>query len=213
MPALLHLDSSPMGEASISRRLTAEFAQRWRNANRQGRVIYRDVAATAIPVVTAAWVAANYTPKESRTQQQHDLLALSTELTGELLEAKEYVIGVPMHNWGPSSSFKLWVDQILRFGDIVALTPEGPRGLLGSKRATFVVAAGRHYRPGSEDAPRNHLVPWLRTFFGYLGVKDMRFLFADGAAEVRYGKIEQAAFLAPHIQAIETLSVERWKRP
>lgn len=213
MPALLHLDSSPMGDASISRRLTAEFAQRWRGANPRGKVIYRDVTALTIPVITAAWVAANYTPKESRTQEQHSLLALSTELIGELLEAEEYVIGVPMHNWGPPSSFKLWIDQILRFGDIVALTAEEPRGMLGNKRATFVIAAGRHYSPGSVDAPRNHLVPWLRTFFGYLGVNDMQFIFADGAAEVRYGKIEQAAFLAPHMQVIEALSAERWKRP
>jgi FMN-dependent NADH-azoreductase len=213
MPALLHLDSSPMGEASISRRLTAEFARHWRRANPQGKVIYRDATAITIPVITAAWVAANYTPKESRTPEQHSLLTLSTELTSELLEAGEYVIGVPMHNWGPSSSFKLWIDQILRFGDTVALTPEGPRGMLGNKRATFVVAAGRHYGSNCVDAPRNHLVPWLRTFFGYLGMNDMQFVFADGAAEVRYGKIERAAFLAPHIQAIEALSAERWKRP
>jgi FMN-dependent NADH-azoreductase len=176
-------------------------------------VIYRDVTEIAIPVITAEWVAANYTPKSSRTQQQHDLLALSTELVSELLEAEEYVIGIPMHNWGPSSSFKLWIDQILRFGDIVALTPEGPKGMLGSKRATFVVAAGRHYGSRCVDAPRNHLIPWLRTFFGYLGMNDMQFIFADGVAEVRYGRIEQAAFLAPHIQAIEALSADRWKRP
>jgi FMN-dependent NADH-azoreductase len=31
----------------------------------------------------------------------------SSPMTGELLDADEYVIGVPMHNWGPSSSFKL----------------------------------------------------------------------------------------------------------
>jgi FMN-dependent NADH-azoreductase len=201
-----------MGEASISRRLTAELARRWRSAHPKGKVIYRDVTGTAIPVITAAWVAANYTPKESRTQEQHDLLALSTELVAELLEADEYVIGVPMHNWGPSSSFKLWIDQILRFGDIIALTADGPKGMLRNKRATFVIAAGRRYGPGSDDAPRNYLEPWLRTFFGYLGLRDMRFLLADGAADVRYGKIEQAAFLAPHIRTIETLA-ERWNTP
>jgi hypothetical protein len=42
-------------------------------------------------------------------------------------------------------------------------------------------------------------------------MNDMQFLFADGAADVRYGKIEQAAFLAPHIHAIEALAAERWK--
>src|SRR5262249_11166479 len=130
MPILLHIDSSPMGDASISRCLTREFVQRWRIANPHGEVISRDLTTIGIPVIDAAWVAANYTPRESRTRHQNDLLAVSTELTGEVMRADEYVIGVPMHNWGPASSFKLWVDQIVRFGETVDLTPAGIKGSL-----------------------------------------------------------------------------------
>ena len=208
MPTLLHVDSSPMGEASISRHLTREFVQRWRSSNPQGKVISRDLSTIDIPVIDAAHVAANYTPKESRTQKQNEALALSTEFTKEVLDADEYVIGVPMHNWGPSSSFKLWTDQIVRFGETVAITPSGLKGTLDKKRATFFIAAGRRYGPGSPDASRNHLEPWLRTFFGNLGVMDMRFVLADGTAEVRYGKVDRAAFLAPHIEAMQSLFAE-----
>ncbi|MEI9976076.1 MAG: NAD(P)H-dependent oxidoreductase [Ignavibacteriota bacterium] len=116
MPTLLHIDSSPMGEDSVTRYLTREFVRLWRFANPLGRVISRDLAANEIPVVDAAWVRANMTPKESRTPEQNEVLALSTILTGEVLDADEYVFGIPMHNWGPSASFKLWVDQIVRFG-------------------------------------------------------------------------------------------------
>jgi FMN-dependent NADH-azoreductase len=69
MPILLHIDSSPMGAASISRRLTQEFVERWRRANPQAKVLSRDLTTVAIPPVDAEWVAANYTPKELRTQQ------------------------------------------------------------------------------------------------------------------------------------------------
>lgn len=205
MSILLHIDSSPMGEASISRQLTREFVQRWRAANPQGEVISRDLTTIAIPVIDAAWISANLTPVESRTQQQNDVLALSTELTRELLDADEYVIGVPMHNWGPSSSFKLWVDQVVRFGETIAVTPSGLRGTLGKKRATLFVAAGRRFGPHSEDAARNHLKPWLQTFFNNLGVRDLRFVLADGAAEVNRGKIDRTAFLTPHIEAMQSL--------
>jgi len=205
MPVLLQIDSSPMGEFSISRSLTGEFARQWAAVNPEGRVIYRDLTATAMPVIDAAWVAANYTPKESRSREQHEMLKLSDELTAELLEADEYVIGVPMHNWGPSSSFKLWVDQIVRFGETMAITPNGLKGMLGEKRATFLIAAGRNYGPGSADAGSNYLQPWLRTFFGNLGITEMQFVFADGTAAVRYGRIDRATFLAPHVEAIEAL--------
>src|SRR5579862_5776277 len=125
MSTLLHVDSSPMGENSISRKLSREFVQRWVCANPEGTVLRRDLAKMVIPVVDQAWIAANYTPRESRSAEQNEVLALSTELTREVLDADEYVIGVPMHNWGPSASFKLWSDQIVRFGETIAITPSG----------------------------------------------------------------------------------------
>jgi FMN-dependent NADH-azoreductase len=205
MPTLLHIDSSPMGDASVSRRLTSEFAQRWRRANPVGKVIARDLTRIAIPVVDAEWIGANYTPKELRTGRQHDVLAVSSELTAELLHADESVIGVPMHNWGPASSFKLWVDQVVRFGETLTLTPAGMQGTLGQKRATVFLSAGRHFDAQSADVTRNHLEPWIRTFFGNLGVRDLRLVFADGTADLKRGSIEPDAFFAPHIAAIQSL--------
>ena len=54
MPTLLHLDSSPMGDHSISRHLTAEFVQQWRQANPGGQIIRRDLTATSIEPITGA---------------------------------------------------------------------------------------------------------------------------------------------------------------
>jgi FMN-dependent NADH-azoreductase len=50
--------------------------------------------------------------------------------------------------------------------------------------------------------------PWLRTFFGYLGVRNMQYVIADGAAAVKYGKIDHAAFMAPHPKTIRALFSE-----
>jgi FMN-dependent NADH-azoreductase len=205
MPILLHIDSSPMGEDSISRCLTAEFVRRWRCANSEGKVLSRELAAMDIPVIDAAWVAANLTPADARTPEQNEILGLSTRLTRDLLDADEYVFGIPMHNWGPSSSFKLWADQVVRFGETVKFHSSGPKGALVSKRATFFLTAGRRYNSASADAPINHLEPWLRTFFGNLGVTDMRFTFVDGTADVKYGKADRVTFLAPHLAAVRSL--------
>jgi len=198
---LLQIDCSPMGEAAISRLLTKEFAQRWLTANPQGTVVTRDLARNAIPVIDAAWVRANYTPKELRTHEQNQLLKLSTELIAELLDADEYVIGMPIHNWGPPSSFKLWVDHI------VTPSSNSEKPLTG-KHATFIIAAGRVYACGSKDASKNHVVPWLRTLFGSLGVADMQFVLVDGTRETNNGKIDRETFLAPHVEAIQAFFAE-----
>jgi FMN-dependent NADH-azoreductase len=205
MPTLLHIDSSLMGEASLSHQLTQEFAQQWRNANPQGRVIARDLAKIEIPVIDAAWVFANQTPKASRTPEQNSRLALSTEFIQEMFDADEYVLGVPMYNWGPSSSFKLWLDQTLRFGETLLHTGSGPKGTLDRKRATFIITAGATYTPGSPGAALNYLEPWLRTYFGYLGIQSMQFLLADGAINVLQGRIDRQSFLAPHLETIQSL--------
>jgi FMN-dependent NADH-azoreductase len=62
MPTLLHIDASPLGEASISRHLSAEFVRQWREANPQGEIITRDLTVSSIPPVDGHWVGAAYTP-------------------------------------------------------------------------------------------------------------------------------------------------------
>jgi FMN-dependent NADH-azoreductase len=198
MATLLQIDSSPMGEHSISRRLTREFVTQWRCANPEGRVISRDLTTLVIPAVTSAWVTANDAPEKSRTADQKDLLWLSSAFARELLDADEYVMGVPVHNWGPPAVFKLWVDH--------TVTPRGPK--LDGKRATFVITAGNCYGPGPGIVAENCLEPWLRTLFGGLGVTDMHFHSVDETVETKSGKIDRADFLRPRAAAIQALLAE-----
>ncbi|MEX3526751.1 MAG: NAD(P)H-dependent oxidoreductase [Burkholderia sp.] len=205
MLTLLQIDSSPMGDASISRRLTQEYVRSWRHAHPDGLVRSRDLARTAMPVIDAAWVAANFTPQALRSPQQEAMLGLSTFLTTELLEADEYVLGIPMHNWGPSASFKLWVDHIVRQEETLKSTPLGPKGALAGKRASFIIAAGASYREQSPAASRDFIEPWLRTLFAYLGVEDMRFVMVDEVVNTLRGEVDPATFLAPHLDTVRAL--------
>jgi FMN-dependent NADH-azoreductase len=99
MSALLHVDSSPPSGRSVSRELTAAFVTQWKASHPDGRVVDRDLNATAMPPIHAEWVGAVYTP-EARTSQQKKLLSLSDSLLAEFEQADEYVIGVPMYNFG-----------------------------------------------------------------------------------------------------------------
>ena len=61
MATLLKIDSSPMGEHSISRKLTTEFVASWRQAHPGGEVISRDLTRTELAPVNGNWVGAAYT--------------------------------------------------------------------------------------------------------------------------------------------------------
>ena len=203
MPTLLHLDSSPLGEASISRHLTSEFVDSWKLANPDGKVITRDLTKSGLVTIDAAWIGAAYTPEASRTAEQRQALALSDELLEELFAADEYVFGVPMHNFSIPGVFKLWIDQIARAGRTFAYVNGAPKGLLTGKKATFLITSGGVYDAGTAMASFNFVEPYLRTLFAFLGVADTTFQTAGGAAALRYGGSRED-FLSPHVEAIRS---------
>ena len=203
MPTLLHVDSSPLYGRSVSRELTAAFVNQWKDSHPDGGVIDRDLSATAIPPISAEWVGAVYTPEGARTPQQKELLSLSDFLLAELEQADAFVFGVPMHNFGVPSVLKLWIDQIARVGRTFSYADGKPRGLLVGKKATFLIATGGIYDARTQMASFNFVEPYLRSLFGFLGVKDTIFLTVSGTMVLNQGR-DRDAFLAPHLQAVQT---------
>ena len=202
MATLLHIDSSPLYGRSVSRELTAAFVTHWKASHPEGRVVDRDLNATAIPPVTAEWVGAVYTPENARSPQQKALLWLSDSLLAELEQADEYVFGVPMHNFGVPSVLKLWIDQIARVGRTFSYADGKPKGLLIGKKVTFIIAAGGIYDAQTQMASFNFVEPYLRSVFGFLGLTDATFLTAGGTMALNQGH-DRDAFLAPHLQAVQ----------
>ncbi len=204
MPTLLHIDASPLGSASISRHLSAEFVRKWKQANPHGKVITRDLSSTSIPPVDGSWVGAVYTPAEKRSAEQKTVVALSDELIAELETAEEYVFGVPMHNFSTPSTLKLWIDQIARVGRTFSYGSLGPVGLLKGKKATFLVSSGGIYQKGTPAEAYDFVEPYLKVVFGFIGVTDTDFIVAGGAAAVMSGKIDRTTFLKPFDEAVDS---------
>ena len=203
MPTLLHLDSSPL-ESSISRELTREFVKTWQNSHPDGTVIYRDLAANPPKPLDTAWISSSFTPEASRTQEQKAALALSDELIAELVGADEYVIGVAMHNFFIPSVLKLWIDQVVRRGQTFVYAESGPQGLLHGKKATILAASGGVYAAGTPASAMNFIDPYLKTVFGLIGVTDVKFVTAGGAAQVMTGAVDRETFLKPTLEAVRT---------
>jgi FMN-dependent NADH-azoreductase len=177
MARILHLDASPRGERSISRQLSREFIEAWKRLHPNDSVLYRDVGRDPPPHVTEAWVVGAYTPAETHPADARAAMRLSDALVDEFLSADRYVFGVPMHNFSVSSTFKAYVDQIVRVGRTF-----GPdwKGLATGRKMLILTARGGSYTPGSATAAFDHQEPWLRTIFGFIGIADVRFVHAQG---------------------------------
>ncbi len=47
------------------------------------------------------------------------------------------------------------------------------------------------------------MTPYLRTFFGFIGITDLNVVHAGGTAELAKGQVSLADFLAPSIKEIQ----------
>ena len=202
MSTLLRIDSSPFpDEFSFSRQLTKEFSREWRQTHPGGTVVERDLASTKLAPVTVDFITAMHTPEADQTPADQEALALSDQLIDQLLTADEYVFGVSMHNFSIPSSLKLWLDQIARVGKTFSYATGTPVGLLGAKKATFMVATGGVYELGTPAGAMNFIEPYLRSVFGFLGVTDITFIYAAGTARARFG-VDRAVILQPALESI-----------
>jgi FMN-dependent NADH-azoreductase len=177
MAGILHVDASPRGERSHSRQLTHEFVEGWKALHPGDSVTYRDVGRHPTPHVTEAWVVGAYTPPETHPADAQAAMKISDALVDEFLAANRYVFGVPMHNFSVPSTFKAYVDQIVRVGRTFG---RDWKGLVRNRKMLIVTARGGSYAPGSPTRAFDHQEPWLRTIFGFLGIEDLRFIHAEG---------------------------------
>lgn len=152
MAHILHIDSSPRGDRSISRLLAKTFINTWKEHYPSDRVTYRDVGHQPAPHVDEAWIAASFTPPEYLTPEMAVNVRESDILIDELIAADYYVIGVPMYNLSIPSMLKAYLDRVVRVNRTFASGEQGYEGLLKNKRMAIVSARGGSYAPGTPMA-------------------------------------------------------------
>lgn len=103
---ILHIDSSPMGERSFSRKLGAKVLSELQVKFPGSILKTRDLAAQPLPHLSARTLGAFFTPPEQRTPELVAAAAESDAAIAELKAADIVVIGAPMWNFGIPSSLK-----------------------------------------------------------------------------------------------------------
>ncbi|MBY6140584.1 NAD(P)H-dependent oxidoreductase [Leisingera daeponensis] len=180
---VLHIDSSARTEGSVTRDLSAQIISRLG----AGSVIRRDLAAP-LPLLDGAWVGANFTPADQRSDEQKQLLALSDSLVEELKQADTLVIGSPVYNFSVPSTLKAWIDLVARAGLTFQYTENGPIGLLEGKRAIIVMASGGTQAGSDID----FATTYLRHVLGFIGITEVEIVAADAMSIDADGALAKA---------------------
>ncbi len=177
MANILHIDTSPRGERSVSRTLSYEFITSWKDNHAGDTVTYRDLGHNPVPHVDEPWIAAAFTPPETHTPELVRAIKISDELIDEFLAADRYVFGVPMYNLNIPSTFKAYIDQIVRVGRTFSIDENGYKGLVdSSKKVLIITTRGGAFTPGTPFADYDFQEPYLRAIFGFIGLININFI-------------------------------------
>ncbi|GAB3137571.1 FMN-dependent NADH-azoreductase [Microbispora hainanensis] len=192
MTSLLHMDASASGGGdSVTRELTAFYADTWRCLHGSAGYRYRDLAADPVPLVSPAFVSlgirverhgavplrkvAEMTagPAEEREW------ALTLPLIEEMRAAETVLAGVPMYNFSVPASLKAWIDRVTFPGAFV--DPGTGNRLLRETNVVVVTARGGCYAPGTPREDFDFQTPYLRAYFTELGVapENLHFVHAE----------------------------------
>jgi len=188
--SLLVINSSAAREGSVSRELVEYATDRLLQDAPEAKVVRRDLGSNPVPHLDVGTL--NGVRGTPATPEEHAARKLSDELIAELRAADTIVIGAPMYNFGVTTSLRAWFDHVLRAGETFSYSAEGPRGLLGGKRAIVVESRGGLYSEGPAAAI-DFQEPYLRHLLGFIGIKDVTFVHAE---KIGYGPDARAAALA-----------------
>ncbi|MFC3168409.1 MULTISPECIES: FMN-dependent NADH-azoreductase [Paracoccus] len=192
---ILHIDSAITGDASVSRKLTADIVAKLTATNPDATVTYRDLN-EGVPAIDTDWFAAVRMAPANPTPEQQAIVATSDAYLAEVQAADVLVIGLPIYNFTLTAQLKNWLDQIARAGKSFRYTAEGPEGLLKGKRAIIgYAAAGTPFGSDIDFASS-----YLRHMLGFIGITDVEFVAADRLA------MDREAGLARAQEALEKLA-------
>lgn len=185
MATLLQINSSLFGDNGNSSQLTHEFVQQWKAQHPAGNVVTRDLSSESVPHLDATRVQALFTPEADRTPEQQAVVNYSDKIIAEIQAADAIVLGVPLYNFGIPSTLKAYFDHIARAGVTFSYTETGPVGLLTDKPVYIIATRGGVYK----GLPNDTQSQFLTNFLHFIGLKDVRFIYAEG---LNVGQKDQA---------------------
>ncbi len=179
---ILHIDSSPLGDRSVSRQLTARVWADLKKKHPDSKLIMRDLGASPLPHLDGATIGAFYTPVDQRNEASGKAIALSDQAVDEVIAADIIIIGAPMWNFGIPSVLKAWIDHIVRAGRTFKYGAAGVESLLPpGKKVIIVSSRGGVYSEGPMKL-MDYQENYLKAVLGFIGLTDVSFIRAEGVA-------------------------------
>ena len=181
MKKILHIISTPRGDASRTLKISESFLKGLKNKYPDCVVDTLDLFKDTIPPLTLKTVSGKY------------VLLAGKDLSGELkeawrdierhitrfLSADGYLISTPMWNFSIPYILKHYIDIIVQPKYLFRYTDKGPEGLAKKKKMIVITSRGGDYSAASPFHAYDYQEPYLRAVFNLTGITDIVFINAE----------------------------------
>ncbi|MDB5155509.1 MAG: FMN-dependent NADH-azoreductase [Mucilaginibacter sp.] len=181
MKKILHIISSPRGEASFSIKLGNAIIEKLKAEYPGSTVKETNLVTLHFPHLEEAHLASFFTPADSRTPEHLAAVKHSDEAVQDLMDADIIVIGAPMYNFSIHSALKAWLDHVVRAGVTFKYDENGPEGLVKNKKVYLAETTGGIYTEGPMQS-YDFGVPYLKTVLGFIGMTDITIFRIEGTS-------------------------------
>jgi FMN-dependent NADH-azoreductase len=181
MKKILHIISSPRGEASLSIKLGNAIIEKIQAAYPGSTVTENNLVNKQFPHLEEAHLTSFYTPAENRTPENLVAIKHSDESIQEILDADIIVIGAPLYNFSIHSTLKAWIDHIVRAGVTFKYDVNGREGLIKGKKVYIAISSGGIYSDGPMK-PFDFAEPYLKHMLSFIGMSDITVVRVEGAS-------------------------------
>ncbi|MDB5127862.1 NAD(P)H-dependent oxidoreductase [Mucilaginibacter sp.] len=181
MKKILHIISSPRGDASLSIKLGNAVVEKIQAAYPGSTVKETNLVKQQFPHLEEAHLTSFFTPAENRTPENLVAIKHSEDAISEIQDADIIVIGVPIYNFNIHSTLKAWIDHIVRRGVTFKYDENGPQGLLPGKKVYLALASGGIFSEGPM-AGFDFAVPYLKHMLGFIGLTDITVFRVEGTS-------------------------------
>ncbi|MFD0766539.1 FMN-dependent NADH-azoreductase [Mucilaginibacter lutimaris] len=172
MKKILHIITSPRGEASMSIKLGNAIVEKILAKYPGSTVKIKDIAKSLFPHLEEAHLTSFFTPAEHYTPENREAIKHSEEAVKEIHDADIIVVGAPLYNFSIPSTLKAWIDHIARAGITFKYDENGPQGLINGKKIYLAISSGAVYSDGPYK-PADFVEPYLKFMLGFLGMTDI----------------------------------------
>lgn len=186
---VLHICANPRPiEESVSKQLAAAFFSRLIEQNPEASISNVDLYQEPPPYLSLNAYNRLYKPLTQpdykASKQEEDALKYANAQGEMLRQADVLVLTMPMWCGGPPAIMKAWFDQVFAPGILFEFGSDGaPKPLHQLRRVIVLATSGDVYK---ENDPRDGLSTMLTNNFGFIGVTDITYAWADGQNPMVY---------------------------